>query len=309
MCKNNVFGQGKLVDIYSYNNLLLNSLLHIKIYKLQKLYFMKSVYIFILCCIPVLYSGCSKDSSGGGGGLNIFSVQDDIDLGRQVKAEIFADPAQFPIINPNSNPDAYNYLLEIRNDILNTGTVTYDDRFDWEIYIIKRDDVLNAFCTPGGYIYVYTGLIKYLDTRSALAGVIGHEMAHADKRHSTEQLTKIYGIQTLLSVLLGDDPGLLAQIATQLVALDFSRDNEREADAASVDYLCSTKYRSDGAADFFAKLIEEGNSSNPPEFLSTHPNPDNRVSDIRTDAEQQGCTNSISQQEDVSGYQSFKASL
>ena len=54
--------------------------------------------------------------------------------------------------------------------------------------------MLNAFCTPGGYIYVYTGLIKYLDNEAQLAGVLGHEIAHADLRHVTDQLTEQYGV-------------------------------------------------------------------------------------------------------------------
>ena len=61
--------------------------------------------------------------------------------------------------------------------------------FDWELKIIHDDETLNAFCAPGGYIYVYTGLIKFLAHEDNLAGVIGHEIAHADLRHSTQQLT------------------------------------------------------------------------------------------------------------------------
>src|SRR5690606_15543892 len=120
--------------------------------------------------------------------------------------------------------------------------VQYRSEFPWEIYIIHRDDVVNAFCTPGGFIYIYTGLIKYLDDKSSLAGVLGHEMAHADKRHSTNQLTKKYGIQTLLDVVLGNNQNLLTQIGAELVSLSFSRSDETQADDYSVIYLCPTKF-------------------------------------------------------------------
>ena len=74
--------------------------------------------------------------------------------------------------------------------------------------LIDDDKTLNAFCTPGGFIYVYTGLIKFLDSEDQLAGVMGHEIAHAALRHSTRQMTKVYGVQTLLQVATGRaDPG------------------------------------------------------------------------------------------------------
>lgn len=268
---------------------------------------MKKLLYTAILCAPLAFAGCNKDG-GGGGGLNIFSIEDDKTLGLQVKQEIMANPGEFPILDPNANADAYAYINGIKNEILATGTVTYANEFAWEVYIVKRDDIQNAFCTPGGYIYVYTGLIKYLESKSALAGVMGHEMAHADKRHSTEQLTKAYGLQTLLDIVVGQNQGVLTQVAAQLASLSFSRDNEREADEFSVNYLCPTKYRSDGAADFFQKIIAEG-AATPPQFLSTHPNPDNRVQAIQSHAQENGCTSSISTNEDNVDYQSFKTSL
>ena len=67
-----------------------------------------------------------------------------------------------------------------------------------DLRIIHDDSTLNAFCTPGGYIYIYTGILKFLDSEDEFAGVLGHEIAHADLRHSTRQMTKQYGVQILL---------------------------------------------------------------------------------------------------------------
>lgn len=264
---------------------------------------MKKALLFLCLSTPLLFSGCSKD-----GGVNIFSVQDDIKLGQQTKAEIAAHPGEFPILSENGNQAAYSYIRTIRDEILASGKLNYKDEFAWEVYIIKKDDVQNAFCAPGGYIYVYTGLIKYLESKSALAGVMGHEMAHADERHTTEQLTKQYGVQTLLSVLVGDNQNILTQIATGLVSLRFSRGNESEADENSVIYLCGTKYEASGAADFFQKIIDQG-GSNVPEFLSTHPSPDNRVENIHAHAQELACSTSITQQENITSYNQFKNSL
>lgn len=231
----------------------------------------------VLAVISVTFlASCKKDN-----GINIFTVEDDKQLGLQMKQEIQSNPAEFPLLQPNQYPEAYAHMEEVRDAILNTGLVDFDTEFEWEVYIIKNDSVLNAFCTPGGYIYFYTGLIRYLDNYAQFAGVMGHEMAHAAERHSTEQMTKAYGLSMLLSVVLGENPNMIAQMAAELAAgvtsLAFSRDDEYEADELSVKYLYETSYDARGVAGFFEKMV---GSAEPPEFLSTHPNSENRVEKI-----------------------------
>ncbi len=170
---------------------------------------------------------------------------------------------------------------------MNSGNVKNKDKFIWRLRIIKDDSTLNAFCTPGGYIYVYTGIMKYLDNEAQLAGVLGHEIAHADFRHSTRQMTKIYGVQTLLAIVAGNRQ-MLSQVATGLVGLKFSREHETEADKGSVSYLCPTQYPGAAGAGFFEKIIA-GGSSKQPEFLSTHPSPDGRVEAFKNYAIELAC--------------------
>lgn len=222
--------------------------------------------------------------------LNIFSLDQDKQLGAQVNQEILSNPAEYPVLPERGNEEVYRYIRGITAKILSSGTVKHKDDFAWEVRIIKDDKTLNAFCTPGGYIYVYTGLIKYLDTEDQLAGVMGHEIAHADLRHSTAAMTKQYGIQTLIQVAIGNQAGQqLAGIAAGLAQLKFGRSAESEADTHSVIYLCPTSYEADGAAGFFSKLEASGDGSRPPEFLSTHPNPGNRVANIEAQAAQRTC--------------------
>jgi predicted Zn-dependent protease len=236
----------------------------------------------------LLLNSCDKDGS-----FNVFSLEDDKKLGEQVSTEIAKDPTQFPLLpetgRNGQNERAYAHLRRITSNVLNSGKVLYKDEFVWQTKIIVNDTVQNAFCTPGGYIYVYTGLIKYLNTEDQLAGVLGHEIAHADKRHTTDNLTREYGIQLLLQIALGKaSQGVLVDIARSLNSLRYSRAAEREADDASVLYLCGTQYKADGAAGFFEKLEMEGNAA-PPEFLSTHPNPGNRIELIKEKAVKEGC--------------------
>lgn len=261
------------------------------------------INVFFSALVLIMFSACSDKP--GGGGLNFFSLQDDINFGAQVAQEIESDMETYPILDSALYPEAYAHIYAIRDSILNSGSVVHKDDFNWQIRIIEDDSTLNAFCTPGGYIYVYTGIIKFLDSEYEFAGVMGHEIAHADERHSTAALTQQYGIDVLFSVLIGDNQGTLTEIAKGLVGLSYSRSNESESDIRSVEYLNPTAYDGRGAAKFFEKLSASGGGSGP-QFLSTHPNPENRVEAINAHWESLG---SIAGQSFTSRYRDFQNSL
>lgn len=254
------------------------------------------------CAVMLFSTGCKKD----GGGINLFTIEQDKQFGQQLEQEIASNPSEFPVLSYTGNETAYNYLYEMRDAILASDEVRYRDEFEWNLYIINDDNTLNAFCAPGGYIYVYTGLINYLSEADHLAGVIGHEIAHADQRHSTQQMTEAYGIDLLLGILAGGNSSQLSEIASGLASLGFSRADEKDADDHSVDYLCDTDYAANGAAAFFEQLIADGNAGGTPAFLSTHPNPDNRVESINDRATEAGCSTTLKPD---AGYAAFVASL
>jgi predicted Zn-dependent protease len=248
--------------------------------------------LWILGVVWLLAQGCDDNNN-----FVVFSIDDDITLGKQVRDEINSDPS-YKLLPESQYREVYSYLYGIRDEILNSGEIAYKDKFPWELHIIQDDSTLNAFATPGGYIYVYTGLIKYLDQPDALAGVLGHEMAHADLRHSVRNLQKQYGVNILLSVVLGNNPNTLEQIAAQiaggLAGLKFSREFETDADTHAVEYLSHSHYACNGTALFFIKLTAEGNSNDPPEFLSTHPNPENRIENINKKVAELKCSTTLS---------------
>ncbi|SDL17566.1 Peptidase family M48 [Catalinimonas alkaloidigena] len=265
---------------------------------------MQKTITYVLGCVltvSLALTGCDRN-----GNLNILSVEDDKQLGAQLDEEIQTS-GDYKILSENDYPEAYQHIRRITNNILNSGQVPYQEEFAWKVTLIRDDTTLNAFATPGGYIYVYTGLIKYLDAEDQLAGVLSHEIGHAALRHTSRNLTKEYGIDVLLQIVLGEQANnTLAQIARSLNSLRYSRDYEREADDASVVYLSQTpQYECDGAAGFFIKLEEEGNA-NPPEFLSTHPNPENRIEAIQAKATELKCSTEL---QDPPTYQELKNSL
>ncbi len=250
--------------------------------------FMKNIGLSTFIFSIAIFLSCNTMKKASQN-INLFPVEKDVQLGKQVSAEIKSKPKEYPILDPTKNREVYKFINGITRSILRTGKVKHARDFKWEVKIIDDPKTLNAFCTPGGYIYVYTGLIKYLDSEDQLAGVMGHEMAHAALRHSTRQMTTMYGLQTLVQLATGKaDPNKATQIAEALIGLKFSRKHEAEADAASVEYLCATSYNAAGAAVFFEKIQKSGQGS-PPEFISTHPSPKNRVKDIHARAKELHC--------------------
>lgn len=246
--------------------------------------------IAALFLLPLLLTACKRSGTAVD---YIFSTSEDVALGQQLHDEILANPDEYPILDETQYAGAYAYLQGMCDEIVATGELAHADEFDYTVYIIDAD-VLNAFAAPGGKMYFYTGLIKFLDEADDVMGVMGHEIAHADRRHSVKQMLENYGTQWLISAALGEDAGaveeVLANIAGTGAALKFSRTHESEADEYSVTYLSETEYRCDGAAVFFEKLDSAGLTSNVPEFLSTHPDPENRVVDIKAKAAELGCS-------------------
>jgi predicted Zn-dependent protease len=111
---------------------------------------------------------------------------------------------------------------------------------------------------------------------------MAHEMVHADRRHTTDQLTIVYGLELLLQLVLGNNPSELAELAAALAGnlglLAYSRSNEYTADKYAVRYLYPSEYDAASLGDFFVILQ---NQPHPPAFLSTHPSPEDRLEKIQ----------------------------
>lgn len=235
----------------------------------------------IILLFPILFfSGC--DESTNPLNINLFSPADDVKLGQQVDGEISNNTKEYPILN---SPNHVQYLQNMMNEIIQSPEIKYRGTFAYTIKIINTNTI-NAFATPGGYIYVYKGLLKFVDNEATLAGILAHEIAHAERRHSTKRMTKAYGISLLTSILLGNDASALEQLAANLLSglalLKNSRDDEYEADEYSFKYLLSTQWYPGGINYFFVK-IQEQQKTKPSEFeelLSTHPLDQKRIDQI-----------------------------
>ncbi|HCY16292.1 MAG TPA: peptidase M48 [Curvibacter sp.] len=157
-------------------------------------------------------------------------------------------------------------------------------RWRWEINVFQSEEI-NAFCMAGGKIGVYAGLINRLQlSDNELAAVMGHEIAHALREHVREQVSLQYATQ-LPGILLAITTGsrALAQLGDMVsevtLGLPHSREAEVEADQMGVELAARAGYDPRAAITLWQKMIRNG-GGRPPEFLSTHPDPEARVQDL-----------------------------
>jgi predicted Zn-dependent protease len=158
----------------------------------------------------------------------------------------------------------------------------------WEVNVITSNE-LNAFCMPGGRIMVYSGLINQLRlTDDEIAIVLGHEIAHALREHSREQVSQAMAAQTAIGVgaaLLGLGQGSadLAGAGYQaLIATRFSRGDETEADRIGLELTARAGYDPRAGVTVWQKMINASQGGRPPEFLSSHPTDSSRIQAIQS---------------------------
>ncbi|MBA5867938.1 MAG: M48 family metalloprotease [Nitrospira sp. CR1.3] len=146
-----------------------------------------------------------------------------------------------------------------------------DDPYEFQVTVV-RSDVVNAFALPGGYVVVFTGLMKKAENGEEVAGVLSHELNHVLQRHGLERIVKQLGLVAALSIVLGDQQGLIGltkQVGVELLTLRFGREQETEADVTGVQLLHRANIDSHGMIRFFERLSEQ--QKEPIEILSTHP--------------------------------------
>lgn len=237
---------------------------------------------------PVL--ALSLASAAPAAAVNLFSVQQDVQLGRQAAADA---ERQLPILRDGT---VQGYVSAI---VARLAAAAPGPRFPYQVKVVDAADI-NAFALPGGYIYVNRGLIEAVRNEGELAGVIAHEMGHVAERHGTEQATKAYGAQAgaglLAQILGGRDRRLGAgeQIAGSLglsaLFMKFSRDAENEADRVGAQMMARAGYDPMAMASFF-DLLQAQRGRDPSavaQFFSSHPAPANRSANIRAYASQMG---------------------
>ena len=158
-----------------------------------------------------------------------------------------------------------------------------DNPYTFNITVVKSD-VVNAFALPGGYIVVFTGLMKKAENAEEVAGVLAHELNHVLQRHGLERIVKQLGFVAVVSIVLGNPSGLggvMKQLGVELMTLKFGRAQETEADVTGLQLLYQAKINPEGMITFFQRLAEKDEGR--VEWLSTHPMSSGRAERLKTE--------------------------
>lgn len=213
--------------------------------------------------------------SGSGSDFNLISIEEEWRLGAQLSEEV-ARQVRF-----HSDPTVSAYVQQMGRRIVGNAPAPFN-QLPWQFHVVE-DPSLNAFAIPGGHVYVHTGLIANAGTASELAGVMAHEISHIVARHTTEQISRQYGISVLAGAVLGQNPGLLAQLGAQIAAggamARFSREAEREADEIGIQAMFRAGYDPRGMAAMFRRLLaaRERSPGRVEQFFATHPPTEERI--------------------------------
>ncbi|MDB4967889.1 MAG: peptidase Ste24p [Myxococcales bacterium] len=233
-----------------------------------------------LVCAMLAVGGCATTGLGSVEtevAKALISSDQENKLGLQFKTEL---ETKQKVVYLN-DPTVVEYVRGVANKVIALGKKDRPD-VTWQVNVIDDNKTVNAFATPGGYLYVYSGLITAADNEAELAGVMAHETGHVVARHSARQMVDAYGLEAVAGLALGKDPGLLGQLAAGVGTKGFmlanSRSDETEADEYGARYAAGAGYDPHGLVTFFEKLKRQEGSS--PAFLailSDHPATPDRI--------------------------------
>lgn len=164
--------------------------------------------------------------------------------------------------------------------------LTAGSRYQYRWVVVQNNEI-NAFAAPGGVVVVYSGLIKQTARPEELAGVLAHEVAHVELRHSLQGLIKKAGFSILLSFAMGDWSGTaIGGAISTLTEMKFSRDAETQADEEGLRRLVKANISPQGMPEFFAKLAKKESVGADLSMLSTHPASQERMKRLQDDIRQ-----------------------
>lgn len=214
------------------------------------------------------------------------TVDQEIALGLQAAPEM---AAQYGGLHPDQ--EAQDLVDKVGQKIV-AQTAAGDTDYKFDFHLLADEQTINAFALPGGPVFITAALLERLKTEGQLAGVLGHEIGHVVARHSAEQIAKARLTEGLsgAAVIAAYDPdnpqssrqsAAIAAVIGQLVNMRFGREDELEADRLGVRFMAEAGYDPRSMVKVMEILAEASQGQSPPEFFSTHPNPDRRIERIQ----------------------------
>lgn len=181
------------------------------------------------------------------------------------------------------------YVDRVGERVVN-GSTAKQAGYPFEFHLLRDAQTVNAFALPGGQVFITAGLLRRLNSEAQLAAILGHESGHVVARHGAEHLAKQQlgrSLVTAVGVATSDERGggqqaaLIAQAVNQVVSLRYGRSDELESDRLGFRFMTEAGYDPRGIVEVMQILGSARKGEAPPEFLSSHPNPENRVEKLQ----------------------------
>src|SRR5262245_46163363 len=237
-----------------------------------------------LALLSALAAGCTHEhrvNAETAAAKALISDEQSEAIGKQVHAELLEQGVRF-----TSDSVVQDYVDDVAGRILYHAE---QDRpnIHYHVHVIDDPNTVNAFATPGGHIYLFSGLILSAANEAEMAGVIAHEAGHVVGRHVERQMVNSYGLQALTAIALGENPSEIQQISATLAGTGLlrahSRSEEIEADEYGVRFMSMAGYDPEALISFFRTLEKQSEGGRPPRvlaWLQTHPTEQRRIENL-----------------------------
>ncbi len=243
--------------------------------RIPKAVMMRIALVLTLGLILVgLLVSCAVNPVTGQEELMFFGPEKDVELGRKYAPGIErALGGRYP----DENLQSYvNRVGQRMARVCHRPDISYH-------FTVVRQKMINAFAVPGGYIYITSGLMEELDSEGQLAAILGHEVGHVVARDTLVAMSRQIGMTALVAAAaVSNAPGDVTQAAgfiSGVLTLQYSRDDERDADLVGLSYMIQAGYDPNEMVATM-KVLQELQTVRPIEFFSTHPNPESRIAYI-----------------------------
>ena len=241
------------------------------------------------CCAPFFLSSCTEVAITNRKQLSFVSEES---INKQAKQAYDSIKKTENIIKSGSQVRMLNEVgkkvtTSVESYFNEMGQFETLNNYDWEYILIDDPDTLNAWCMPGGKIAFYTGILDITENEDGMASVMGHEIAHAVAKHSLERASQSLALKvgtTILDIAL--EGALSSSSADDYLVnlgltLPFNRLQESEADYLGLSFMTMAQYDNHEAYRVLGRMQKAQEGKSPPEFLSTHPSPKNRIEKIK----------------------------
>ena len=233
-----------------------------------------SMWLCTVTLCVVWTVACATNPVTGKRQLALISEAQEIEMGREADKDVVASIGLFP------DESMQRYIQDLGTRIAST---TERPNLPWTFRVVD-DASVNAFAIPGGFIYVTRGIMTHLNSEAELAAILGHEIGHVTARHSVSQMSKQQLAQVGFAAGMIFSPefaqyGNLAQVAMGLMFMKFSRSDESQSDALGMKYMMAGGYDPRTLVDVFGMLdalSQQSSAGRLPQWMSTHPDPENR---------------------------------